>query len=77
MTEAEFVNLMTKKLANVDVVDYIRSVFLALDRSGHGFITLEDLSAHATQWTPFIPLHVIARSFAEVDNNRDGKLGGI
>ncbi|KAJ3114883.1 EF-hand calcium-binding domain-containing protein 11 [Phlyctochytrium bullatum] len=75
MTESEFIRLMSPRLANIDVDDWIRGVFLALDASGNGFISLKDLETLASRLTSFIPKSVIEKSFAAVDSNRDGKVG--
>ncbi|KAJ3204734.1 EF-hand calcium-binding domain-containing protein 11 [Dinochytrium kinnereticum] len=75
MTETEFIKLMSPRLAKIDCDDWIRGVFLALDRSGNGYISLRDLSLTSSQLTSFVPSYVIERCFAEVDTNGDGKVG--
>ncbi|KAJ3285247.1 EF-hand calcium-binding domain-containing protein 11 [Rhizoclosmatium sp. JEL0117] len=70
-----FTEIMAPRLAQVDSDDMIRQMFVALDLQGNGFITLENLKAVFRKVVPNVSMNVVEEFFAEVDTNRDGKVG--
>ncbi|KAI8618454.1 hypothetical protein BC830DRAFT_1108657 [Chytriomyces sp. MP71] len=75
LTESALFDIMGPKLAITDVDDRIRHMFVAMDLDGKGFLTLDSLRRVCTQVAPRLSSQVIAEYFAEVDTNRDGKVG--
>eukprot|EP00128_Syssomonas_multiformis_P002648 Colp12_sorted_trinity150504_noHs@27676 len=51
-----------------------REIFLALDTSGRGFLTLEDLYAAFSGTLPAVSKETVAEIFFEADQNRDRRI---
>ncbi|KAJ3191106.1 EF-hand calcium-binding domain-containing protein 11 [Irineochytrium annulatum] len=70
-----FETLMLPRLRLQEPDERIRGMFLTLDSQSNGFITLRDLRRAFAIAAPKIRTHVVDECFAEVDRDRDGKVG--
>lgn len=74
MTLERFVHVMTQKIVGKDVDDEIRQIFISLDVSCTGFVTLEDLKKAFKEAAPTVSAGIIEQAFREVDTNHDGRV---
>lgn len=74
MNLEKFTQVMTQKLTLRDMDEEIRQIFLALDASCTGFITLADLKKVCAEATPSIKSTTIEQIFREADLDYDGRV---
>lgn len=74
MDELTFTALMTKRLVQKDIDEWIRQIFVSFDVHLNGFITLESCQRVFSEVAPLIKPSQIKKWFQEVDIDNDGRV---
>ncbi len=74
MDEVTFTALMTKRLAQKDIDEWIRQIFVSFDVHLNGFITPESCQRVFHEIAPLIKPNQVEKWFQEVDIDNDGRV---
>ena len=74
MSLTQFELIARGALSAAQPADELKLIFLAFDRHGRGFISLEDMLAAARDVAPGLGVATLRQAFEELDPDRDGRV---
>ncbi|KAJ3342076.1 EF-hand calcium-binding domain-containing protein 11 [Entophlyctis luteolus] len=74
MTESVFIDMMLPRLASTDADEMMRQMFVAMDLSGNGFISQNDMEEVFRRVAGVFDANALRVWFSEVDADGDGKV---